>query len=73
MHSATTLAHFGQKMLLAGQVCVFSGLYRSGYAVFPGGQELLLVKDPRLEESRRTAVTLMLNWRPARRGSAREP
>jgi hypothetical protein len=32
---------------------LFSGLYRAGYAVFPGGKELLLVKDPRLEESRR--------------------
>ena len=45
---------------------LFSGVYQVGYAVFPGGKELLLVKDPRLEESRRGAVTLMLNWRPGR-------
>jgi hypothetical protein len=38
--------------------------------VFPGGKELLMVKDPRLEESRRGAVTLMLNWRPGRSGAS---
>ena len=52
---------------------LFSGLYRAGYAVFPGGKELLLVKDPRLEDTRRRAVTLMLNWRPGRGAAASEP
>jgi hypothetical protein len=49
---------------------LFSGQYRAGYSVFPGGRELLVVKDPRLEENRRGAVTLLLNWRPGRGGTS---
>jgi serine/threonine-protein kinase len=52
---------------------LFSGAYRTGYAVFPGGKELLVVKDPKLEERRRGVVTLMVNWRPGRGGGTSEP
>ena len=52
---------------------LFSGPYRAGYAAFPGGKELLLVKNPRPEESPRGVLTLMLNWRPERGRAASNP
>jgi hypothetical protein len=52
---------------------LFTGQYRQGYAVFPGGKELLVVKDPRLGGDPAGAVTLILNWRPGRGGAATEP
>ena len=52
---------------------LFSAAYRSGYALFPGAKELLVVKDPRLEDRRRGVVTLIVNWRPGRGGATIEP
>jgi hypothetical protein len=52
---------------------LFNGAYRAGYAVFPGAKELLVVKDPRLEDRRRGLITLIVNWRPGRGGANSEP
>jgi hypothetical protein len=52
---------------------LFSGTYRAGYAVIPGAKELVLAKDPRLEDRRRGSVTLMVNWRPERGATMIDP
>jgi len=57
---------FRPRLDVARRDTLFVDSYRAGYDVFPGGQELLMIRGRASSLPRLATITVTLNWRPGR-------